>query len=149
MLTLYGLRKSDDIDILCAKSLEYDNEINNNGIDLHDSELKFHGVPKNTLIFDPNYYFTYCGIKFVSFQQLYIMKSSRGEDKDEIDCGIMHSLLNGNSVRKKLLILQQNVSYLWIKSRSKFRNELVRILKKTNLYSTVKFIYNYLASFKL
>jgi hypothetical protein len=133
VLALYGIRENYDIDFYVIKNI-LDNEF----YEQHDSELKYHEVSKEDLIYDSKYYFEFYGFKIISFQQLYTMKENRGEEKDKNDCEIMKSLLEGNNIKKLFFIIKQKLFYYKIKFRLKSREIVVEFLRVIHLYDIVK-----------
>ncbi len=96
-LNIIGTRKSDDIDYLFNGKEKFNGE--DDLISSHDTELKFYPDTKENLIYDNKYFFYYKGIKVVSLETLYKLKSTRGEKpKDIRDCKTIKRLLNGKSV---------------------------------------------------
>src|SRR5699024_207101 len=92
VLSVYGIREAADIDYLSD-----DNIISNDkNISHHDSELQFYNNTKNALIFNPENYFYFKDIKFVSFDQTKKMKNTRAkknkENKDINDVAAMNRL---------------------------------------------------------
>lgn len=83
ILSLYGVRDTADLDYLHIGELN-SNKINE--FDDHNSEIKYHGVSKQDLIYDENYYYWYDDLKFVSIDQLLEFKRNRMEIKDIEDC---------------------------------------------------------------
>jgi hypothetical protein len=139
VLSQYGLRKNDDIDYLI-----FDNnniQIKNSNYDTHDSQLKYHKQIKEDLIYNPKYFFQFNNLKFVSFNQTYLMKKNRNEDKDITDCGLMNSLIENNNYKKFVLKQKQSFFYFKIKLMRNFNYFKFMILRKSGLYKPVRFIY--------
>ena len=134
VLSVYGLRKSNDIDYFSSIEI---NEMTNESIDNHDSELVYHKEEKENLIYNPELYFIYEGVKFVAFDQVYKMKQNRAEQKDINDCRMMRSMINNNSIDIYRLRINQKLIY----NRIKFKIYLVQALKKLSLYESVRYIY--------
>lgn len=146
ILALYGLRKNIDVDFLTLDNakVQYLNE----EFETHDSELKYHEKDKAELIYDANNYFVFCNLKFISFSQLYVMKSNRNEEKDRNDCLIMKSSLENNSYNKIIAKAKQKVFYIKIKLHRSILTSGMKVLKLFGLYVPVRFIYRKLKSFK-
>lgn len=137
-LSLYGLRKSQDIDYLTSDDVIVDeNEL----YERHDDQLIFHGVSKSDLLTDPAYYFYFDDLKFVSFAQLYKMKLNRGEKKDGHDCQIMESLLVEDHFKKFAARAKQHLFYFRIKAIYTSRRLLMVSLKQVGLYSSARWLY--------
>lgn len=139
-LSLYGLRENSDIDFLLSE--KYNLKVNNSKFDEHDEELIFHKKSKNELIYNPENHFEFCGLKFVSFEQLYDMKSNRSGVKDKNDCAMMESLINDDLLSKYIAQLKQKVFYLKIK----IKPQLAIFLKKIGLYKSIHFLYRKIKS---
>lgn len=132
-LSLYGLRKSKDIDILTVQ-----NEISaHQYIEPHDSELKYHQEEKDELIFNPGFYFYYDGLKFLAFDQLYKMKSNRAEPKDIYDLDMMRGLVEKRVFSVMLAQVRQRVLYLY----AIFRNRIVKLFIFLGVYKTARYYF--------
>jgi hypothetical protein len=144
ILKMYGLRDNDDVDFLLKKGSEIINP--DTDFETHDSELKYHDVDKNDLIYNPSFYFEYYGLKFISFKQLFKMKKNRNEQKDIIDCNLMKHLNSENSFKLVITKVRQRVLYAKIRLK---RNTLVIImntLRGSVLYKPVRQIYRWITS---
>jgi hypothetical protein len=139
ILSLYGIRKNVDIDyLLCSdEELEY----SDNDLEEHSSELIYQDINKEDLVYDPKYYFIYQDIKFLSFFQLYRMKENRGETKDKNDCMLMKSFITNDFFSKLKVRIKQNIFYAKIKIKHIIRDLIIIVLKKLNLYTSVKNLY--------
>lgn len=124
LLSLYGLRKNEDIDFLTNKKITSPDE----ALDAHDSVLKYHAVEKNELIYNSRYYFIYNNIKFVSFDQLFKMKSNRGEEKDIKDCEMMNALIESNDYKKLIAKVKQNIFYFRVRYKKIINLVMVLLL---------------------
>jgi hypothetical protein len=134
VLALYGLRAAKDIDLLCNHNNLKDMP---SGISLHDDELQYHQLQKSELIYNPNFYFYFNGLKFISFDRIFSMKIKRNEPKDIYDCKMMEALIENNMIKKYRAFLLQSVLYAQVKARSK----IVSFLRFIGIYSTIKSIY--------
>jgi hypothetical protein len=135
VLSLYGLRESSDIDYLVcgdSKIEKYDEVFEN-----HDEELRFHSASKEDLIYNPERYFYFGDIKFVSFTQLYEMKKNRHGEKDINDCKMMVALIDSDMLGKLVSKLRQSFYY----GKIKLLHKCLRFLKKINLYFFARKIY--------
>jgi len=68
-LSTYGIREVNDIDYFTNDNNKAD--IQNDTLECHDSELKYHDIEKLSLIYNPQYYFYFNDVKFVSFGQVF------------------------------------------------------------------------------
>ena len=90
ILAAYGLRECNYLDFL-----HYEKEvpaINAAGIDSHNCHLHYHALPLDDILFNPDNYFFYKGIKFCSLSVLKQMKERRGEPKDFHDLWLIDQL---------------------------------------------------------
>jgi hypothetical protein len=134
VLSCYGLREARDVDYICdgcfiSKKFK--------GIDCHGKELSYHDNTKQELIYNPDNYFYFNDVKFISFFKLFEMKANRSEKKDQNDCRMMSAMLKGSKVKELLASLFQNIFY-W---RLKFKSHAILFLKKIGLYNLVRYIF--------
>lgn len=90
ILAAYGLRDCNDLDFLF-----YQNEnlhTNIVGIENHNSQLKYYTISLDDILFDPDNYFFYKGVKFCSLSVLRKMKEHRGEMKDIFDILLINKM---------------------------------------------------------
>lgn len=135
VLSAYGLREARDVDYLSIFNLAltiYGEEVTS-----HDEVLKFHRENKKEIIFNPKYNFYFNEVKFTSFEQTYVMKKNRGENKDINDCLIMKGVIESDSIKHLLGRARQTVYYSLIK----LRKILVDSLKRVGLYDYCRDIY--------
>ena len=135
VLSVYGLRECSDIDYFLDDNTKL--KYNDEELECHDSELKYHDIEKLSLIYNPQYYFYFNDVKFVSFEQVYKMKKNRNETKDIADCKMMEALLENNKTKAMLNKLRQFFYYQKIKTRV----SLIKFLRLVGLHSTLKFLY--------
>jgi len=132
ILSCYGLREAKDTDFFCNDNSKIINKFED--INIHDEELKYYTENKNELIYNPKNYFYFNDIKFISFDNLYKMKTIRNEDKDKNDCKMMEALIENNEIKEFINRLKQNILYFKIKARAKLMN----MLKYVGLYNVIK-----------
>ena len=136
-LCLYGLRESDDLDYLFS----FADDIQINQFHSHDECLKYHKESKEDLIYNPYFYFSYLGLKFVSFEQTYKFKEERDEEKDKNDCAIMNAYLENNNLRLFIFRIKQVLFYKKIILERRTREISFLVLRKVGLYNIVRGIY--------
>ena len=132
VLSAYGLRESKDIDFIALDDLNYKKQ--NALIDNHDTELIYHKEKKEELIFNPQFYFHFIDLKFISFKQLYNMKLERAELKDINDIKMMEALLDNDYFKKFIYKYKQHLNYSLIKIKQK----IIVVLKFLRLFEFVK-----------
>ena len=135
VLSAYGIREANDIDYFTNENSKVD--IKNDTFECHDSELKYHDIEKLSLIHNPQYYFYFNDVKFVSFEQIYKMKKNRNEVKDLTDCKSMEALLENNKTKAILNKFRQSFFY----QKIKIKVTLIKFLRFAGLHATLKFFY--------
>lgn len=136
-LGLYGLRESDDLDFLYA----YSENIQFDKFHSHDECLKYHKESKEDLIYNPSFYFSYLGLKFISFEQTYKFKKERAEKKDINDCNIMDAFLENNYWKLIIFRTKQVLFYKSIIFKRKTREISFLVLRKLGLYNFTRKLY--------
>ncbi|MCQ4230888.1 hypothetical protein M8P87_13645 [Pseudomonas stutzeri] len=121
VLSIYGLREAADVDYLAPSEISLDVV---DHLESHDEVLKHHGEDKGTLIYNPQYYFYFEGVKFLSFKQVFRMKSNRNESKDRNDCAMMKALDDNRVYKRKIAKLRQWFYYSAVKVKSKIASLL-------------------------
>ncbi|MBO7467828.1 MAG: ParB-like nuclease domain-containing protein [Bacteroidaceae bacterium] len=107
-LNVFGVRKSHDIDYL---SLDDSFALVDEVFSSHDSQLSYYPYKKEVIITNPNCFFYYHGIKFISLDILYKMKRSRREKpKDYYDCRLIKKILFNQKINKRELLYHLNKS---------------------------------------
>ncbi len=135
VLSSYGVREAKDIDFFCFDNDKIIREFDY--INIHDEELKNHQESKQELIYNPKNYFYFDDLKFISFAQLYKMKSNRAEQKDKNDCKIMEALIDNDDFKKLLNQLKQKLFY----KKMKIRHKLIKLLQAIGLYGFIRNLY--------
>lgn len=140
VLAVYGVRDCRDLDFLTDDS-EWENTMRGCGeIDNHESQFQYYHASIKDLLYAPEYYFTYQGMKFTSLDVLKRMKKARAEKKDKEDVKLICRLQNKHKVGERFVFdkerrkkdFQRAVSGIkgikvWLKGRRKAFIE--RILK--------------------
>jgi len=132
ILSTYGLREAKDTDFFYFENSKILKEFED--INIHDEELKYYQDEKNELIYNPQNYFYFNDLKFISFTQLYKMKKNRGEEKDKNDCKMMEALIENDGFKKIINKWKQNFYYEKIKART----SLIKFLQNIGLYEVIK-----------
>ncbi len=91
VMGIYGLRDCNDWDYI-----HFDNAASTTniaGISSHNGELKYHVKDKDAILFDPDNYFFYKGIKFCSLPIVRGMKAKRNESKDVRDIALIDAVI--------------------------------------------------------
>ncbi len=92
ILSAYDLRDCRDLDVLHHGYDALIANISNPLIGSHNDEISYHSTNKDDIIFNPENYFYYKGLKFASLNILKKMKTKRNEPKDQQDVRLINSL---------------------------------------------------------
>jgi hypothetical protein len=132
VLSLYGIRESNDIDYISTGDSILGNEMYN--FSNHQDQLTYHKISKEQLINNPHFYFVFERIKFIAIKQIYLMKKNRNESKDRLDCKRIDALINEDYLASNFLKLTQ----LFLYARIKIFHFTYRALKKLRLVNPLK-----------
>lgn len=136
VLSLYGLRETNDIDVLSM--VDVDSPL----FDQHDAQIIYHKKCKEDLIFDQKNFFYFNGLKFLSLPLVKSFKASRKGAKDLDDI-----ILIDNMKRNKSFIprIDKN-SFVYTRAKIKifFRSNFKKSLRKLGLFGIFKKIYCYI-----
>ena len=135
ILSVYGLREAKDIDYFCNSPEKISTIIDE--INEHDEVLLYYGKSKNEIIYNFKYYFYFNEIKFISFSQLFKMKTNRAEVKDKNDCKMMEALIENNQFKSILNQYKQKLFYGQILLRQK----IIEILQKLGIFNVARKMY--------
>lgn len=135
ILKMYGLRKSDDVDIICQDEIKKDLGYISN-IDIRTSDVLYHATSSSDLLYNPRYYFNFQGFKFISLEQLDFMKSKRDEAKDKKDRDLIKPM-----IIKRSLFYKFNMRSLLFISINKNKVRIVKILNIIGVYRHLRPLY--------
>lgn len=138
ILELFGIRAAADIDYFCNKNIDFNSDLL---IEAHDSELIYHNVSKCDLIYDPDYFFVYNGVKFIAMKQLYLMKSVRKDPKDIADCILIDRIIPVNDSFNIVDRLTQISTYYILYTKQSLFNFMFKFLKNTVFYPYLRKIW--------
>lgn len=91
VLEVCGLREAADLDFLTDYEFEVDGQTE--GIDNHLSQLAYYSIELSDMLYNPENYFYFEGIKFIAIHRLIEMKSNRGEEKDNKDIKLLREFM--------------------------------------------------------
>ena len=127
ILSLYGLRDSNDIDLLVKdKSLSKYFDIHNNELYLYDKEL-------DDILYNPNNYIYFEGLKYISLDLLKYKKEKRREKKDVEDVELINSVLSKNKVNILFIIKRFIITFL-----RKIKFYIIKFLEFIHLYNILR-----------
>ena len=125
ILSLYGLRKSKDIDFI---KFEISEDVNNNE--------KLYSKKIIDLIYNPDSFFYYKGFKFLTIDNLILMKKIRNEFKDRLDLKLIKNINNKNTLFKIINLIQfSRFIFMYL------RKNIIFILFKFKLYFPLRYLY--------
>ena len=137
VLAVYGLRDCRDLDFLTTDP-EWEQVLREcREIDNHASQLRYYQISLNDMLNNPQNYFVYRGVKFVSLNALKAMKQCRGEEKDKYDVKIIERFEKKGKVfakpvprkRERKKIRGRDI-LLWLKYK---RKEIIEKILKYNV----------------
>lgn len=105
VLAAYGLRDCQDIDVIHFKDSSF--SFGSSVLQSHNSYLEYHTLPLDDILFNPDNYFFYRGIKFCSLQLVKEMKLRRGEPKDLLDVSLIDQMKFSETLRKSFEAIHQ------------------------------------------
>lgn len=91
VLEVCGLRPARDLDFLTDYAVEVESRIE--GGDDHRSQLPYYRIALPDILYDPESYFYFEGMKFITPQKLVEMKTNRGEAKDLRDVKMLRKYM--------------------------------------------------------
>lgn len=142
-LGLYGLRNVEDIDFVTVSNgyeiLEEDHIKN------HHDCIQYYKTTADNLVLNPNNYFVYNDLKFITLDVLKVFKKNRNENKDKLDIKLIDNMVKKKDyihlflpkMKKNIKKNIRNSKYIW-------RLQIVKLLKKFDMYELVRNIYLYL-----
>ena len=131
-LAIFGYCNSNDIDYLSTYDI---NEISDD-ISSHKMYAHFYKKPINELIFNPENYFYFNGIKFLTTNNIIEFKKNRGEPKD---LWIIQKMNNNNKFK---LIFTSIINYISL-FKYKLVGQIIYLSKPLGLYNFLKEIYKF------
>ena len=131
VMSLYGIREAEDIDLL---SLSYLDDIG----DDHDEYIKYHTCNLYELVLNPEKHLYFNDMKFITLKVLKYFKVKRGEKKDYRDVKLIELYLRDSEFLKLYILKLKNYFH------RKFRNGFFSILRKIGLYYLARDIYRFM-----
>ncbi len=111
VMAVYGIREAGDLDYLTVDS---DNKkralhsIELCSMECHDKLKIYHGIPVNDMVLNPQNYFVFNGLKFLSLERIKIFKRNKGEEKDLLDIRLIESFQSTNDKYVYKILLLKN-----------------------------------------
>lgn len=140
VMSIYGLRKAQDLDYLSYN--ENSEIIEGNNINCHNAHLEYYETTLSELIFNPENFFVLYDVKFTSLERLRAFKKTRGERKDIDDLRLINSIYTPHALRQRYLKLCLSIKQRIRTLRYQFPERMVEILKKLHLFNIARAIYH-------
>lgn len=144
VLSIYGIRAARDLDYYCLHSEPQKTYPSDSDIEEHDDTQKgFYSLPVCDLILDPQNYFVFNEIKFVTLQQLLQFKQNRyavtKEPKDAEDIKQIQNVLSDHSkLLKHVSRLKLDLKRRKRVFKEKLRSTLIRVSQSLHIYELLR-----------
>ena len=132
IMEIYGFRQGGYKDWLEKTSSEENIELG------ADSTNEFYSEIQSDLADNPDNYFLYKGIKFISLKQVDLMKLARHNERDITDTKLIKSIVNDNILEEKWSLISSSLYYyksMFIINSKQF---VSMVLKKAGLLDVIK-----------
>ena len=136
VMSVYGQRCANDIDYLTTSTAFETDEIKH-----HAKELPYHGATENELVDNPKFHFWFNGLKFISLEQIRVLKSNRNEDKDILDAELIKSLAANKTFHASLIAAKYAFLLKKEKLKTRSRRRLIIITKYFGVYDQARILY--------
>lgn len=135
-LGLYGLRDVGDIDYMTISNNEIIEGCHHDYIDFYETTI-------DDLVFNPNNYFVYNELKFITLSVLRRFKKNRNEKKDQLDLKLIDTAQN-SGFHFKMMLTKLQIQVQRKKRNFKYytKKNLVLISKKLGLYNGLRKVYH-------
>lgn len=107
ILAVYGARECRDLDFLTVDPDWTSLFAACEKIDNHEGQLRHYSFSVKDMLHNPQNYFVYQGMKFLSLSVLRQMKHQRNEKKDRVDIKLIDKLQRGKEISRKQKIRSQ------------------------------------------
>lgn len=143
-MAIYGIRDAEDLDYYTTSKMPYLIEEKakiKGSINNHQDEIRHHLLGVDDMINIPSNHFFYNELKFLSLENIKIMKKRRNEKKDRTDIKLINSFLDENKFKYVTLGIKN--SYLRKKRKLliNIKNPTITFLKYIGLFNPIYKIY--------
>lgn len=119
VLAAYGIRDCDRLDVL-HKGFDQITQLTI--ASSHNSQLPANGLQKDDIIFNPEHYFYYAGLKFASLDTVIALKQARKTPQDLEDLQAISTFLNAQKSRRSQLAYTVQLAFspwgiYWLKKQ--------------------------------
>lgn len=114
ILAVYGIKDASDLDYISIDNLELkiDDEI-----ELETKKLEFTSKKSEELILNPENYFIYKGVKIISLQEIFQIKSNRNNLNDKYEVELLNELKQNKFVGKDFWKKIKNLTSIYYYKR--------------------------------
>ena len=137
-LAAYGIEDTEDIGYLTNESIDHDV---NNTIKLRNDQLKYYDMYKLDMIYNPEHFFFYKNIKFLSLKQAYQMLTEINQERIN-DLDRIYSYIDNKDKIFKSSSMKDMLLAFKIKTKYQFMVRGMQVLEKMKMYEIVKSIYH-------
>lgn len=130
VLAAYGIREGRDIDFMHDSAITHINT-GYKEISSHNSEAHWYKKTPDEIVYNPENYFYFYGVKFAALHVVLQMKKNRNENKDQDDVRLISDFISGGGKQKNtnfLLIFKRIFSPRYLYHRTRFMALKVRFL---------------------
>lgn len=129
VLAMYGIRQAEDLDYLTLDETKVR--------DSHNDLLPFYGMTLKEAVYDPEQYFMYSGMKFLTLNNVRKFKANRNEGKDRDDLQLIDLVLSsGDKKNYKAVFLR------WRRRTvARMQGGILRFAHKTGTYDAMRKVY--------
>lgn len=139
VLAIYGLRETGDIDYITTSKAQP--AVLNKLIEGHSDPQSYHNRTPLELVFDPRLHFKFKGVKFISLEQVKILKSNRNLNKDKADLTLINSISCVSDFQKQTSQIKYKLLFFRAKILTGVKLMLISIFTKLGVYKDVRYIY--------
>lgn len=128
VLALYGIREAQDLDYLT---------LNQKDPASHDAYISLYGMTLNDALYNPENWFTYFGMRFLTLERVRKFKENRNEAKDQDDLKLIDLVLSEqNQTNYKVKLLQWKRRTI-----AHVQGSILRAAHRTGTYEMLRSVY--------
>ena len=147
-MAIFGIREAGDLDFFTTDGDEEKELIKNIShciLECNDKYLSLHKHGLKDMIYNPENYFVFYEMKFLTLSNVAYFKQKKGENKDKNDVKLIAAFLSDNFFNRtfsKFLRLRYELSIKRKMLKNRMYKVIVYILKKTGMYDVARDIYH-------
>lgn len=147
VMAIYGIREARDLDYMTVDQNKDEvslHSIEKGSMECHEKYAIFHGIPIPDMIYNPQNYFVFNEIKFLTLKEIRCFKNNKGEGKDRNDIRLINAYIENDFVNRMKMILFKRRHDLMVFKHRYFhspRHYLIILLRRTGLFEISREIY--------